>query len=190
MLCRSDMEQWKAIPGYEGIYEASTDGRIRTAKGKTTSSKHSIRRVWKQRVMKQKCCTNIKGRCDLRVELWKDGNHKTWLVSRLIALTWCDGYQDGMTVNHINGNHLDNRAKNLEWISLKDNIRHGFNNGLFHTQIRCSLVDENGNTHIFNSQAQASRSIGRVDSYIANCKKKNRQITSIDGTKYTLVKEI
>ena len=124
-------EQWKDIPGYEGLYQASTLGRIRTCEGKTTSSARFPQRVWKQRIMKQKCAKNAKGREDYRVELWKNGEHKTWLVSRLVAFTWCDGYKDGYTVNHKNGNMLDNRVENLEWLSHKNNIRHGFANGLY-----------------------------------------------------------
>ena len=125
------MEQWRDIPGYEGIYQASDHGQIRTAEGKTTSNARYGVRVWKQRIMKQKIVGGKNGRRDSRIELWKDGEHKTWLVSRLIALAWCDGYQDGWTVNHKNGDHLDNRAENLEWLSHGDNIRHGFANGLY-----------------------------------------------------------
>ena len=125
------MEQWKDIPGYEGLYQASTLGRIRTAEGKTTSSARFPVRVWKQRIMKPKISRNKKGRYDMRVELWKGKEHKTLLVSRLIALTWCEGYKEGMTVNHKNGNPLDNSAANLEWLSHGDNIRHGFANGLY-----------------------------------------------------------
>ena len=125
------MEEWKDIPGYEGLYQASNLGRIRTAEGKTTSSARFPVRVWKQRIMKPKISTNKKGRHDMRIELWKGKEHKTLLVSRLIALTWCKGYQDGWTVNHKNGNPLDNSAENLEWLSLGDNIRHGFANGLY-----------------------------------------------------------
>ena len=124
-------EIWKDIPGYEGLYQASTLGRIRTCEGKTTSSARFSHRVWKQRILKQKCTTNIKGRKDYRVELWKGNEHKTFLVSRLIAFTWCNGYKEGFTVNHINGDYLDNRAENLEWLSRGDNIRHGFANGLY-----------------------------------------------------------
>lgn len=125
------MEEWKDIPGYEGLYQASTLGRIRTCEGKVTSSSRYPHRVWKQRVMKQKLARNSKGRCDYRVELWSGKTHRTWLVSRLVAMTWCAGYHDGWTVNHINGDPLDNRSVNLEWLSHGDNIRHGFANGLY-----------------------------------------------------------
>ena len=178
------MEQWKSIPGYEGIYEASNEGRIRSVEGKTTQSSLHIARVWKQRIIKQKCNLNHKGRKDFRVELWKNGTHKTWLVSRLIALTWCDGYMEGLTVNHIDGNPLNNYASNLEWISLSDNIHHGFETGLYSTQRGCVLVNSLGEKKSFRSQSQASRWIGRTNSYIANCIVKNRTIKSINGSIY------
>ena len=125
------MEEWKDIPGYEGLYQASTNGEIRTCAGKVTSNARYGRRVWKQRIIKQKLSSGKNGRRDYRVELWKDGKHMTFLVSRLVALTWCAGYQDGWTVNHKNGIPTDNRAENLEWLSHGDNIRHGFANGLY-----------------------------------------------------------
>lgn len=79
-LCLSDLqlpsEEWKDIPGYEGLYQASTLGRIRTCEGKTTSSARFEKRVWKQRIMKQKLNKNRKGRIDARVCLWKDGKEK------------------------------------------------------------------------------------------------------------------
>lgn len=182
------MEHWKAIPGYEGLYEASSFGRIRTAEGKTTSNARYPSRVWKQRIMKQKLGLR-KGKkgFDARVIIWKDGKPNTFLVSRLIAMTWCDGYQEGFTVNHKDGNPLNNRASNLEWISLADNIKHGFENGLYTNQKQCTLLDKNGLKKVFRSQSEASRAIGRNTAYIANCRSKGKKIISANGELYDYI---
>jgi hypothetical protein len=126
------MEQWKAIPGYEGLYEASTLGQIRTVEGKITSNARYPRRVWKQRILKLKYELRKSGQHkDARVCLWKDGKEKTFLVSRLVAMTWCRGYAEGLTVNHKDGNPMNNYYENLEWITLADNIKHAMKNGLY-----------------------------------------------------------
>ena len=52
------------------------------------------------------------------------------LVHRLIAMAFVDGYSEGLTVNHINGNKLDNRPENLEWITRADNTKHEWETGL------------------------------------------------------------
>lgn len=161
------MERWKDIPGYEGIYEASNCGRIRTAKGKTTFSKlHGIRH-WEQRVLKQKYESRKGGeKKDARVMLWKDGKESTYLVSRLVAMTWCDGSQRELTVNHIDGNPTNNRAENLEWVTRAENIRHGFETGLF-PQKCVTVTDANGGVFEFQSMASASRYLGRNDGYVS-----------------------
>lgn len=168
------MEVWKDIPGYDGIYEASVDGRIRTKEGKTTyTERHGIRH-WKQRELKQKLTANKKGRIDARVCLWKDGREKTFLVSRLIAMAWVDGYALGLTVNHIDGNPLNNAADNLEWVPLARNIQHGFETGLY-SQIQTPTVVVNGDEIIvFASMSEASRFLGKNSGYIANSLKKRR----------------
>lgn len=179
------MEKWKDIPGYEGIYQASNTGEIRSVDGKTTfSSRHGVR-VWQQRILKQKYHSRKQtSKSDARVTLWKDGSPRTLLVSRLIALTWCSGYSNGMTVNHIDGNPENNHASNLEWVSRAENIRLGFETGLYPTQKSCILIDKNGNRRMYRSQSEASRSIGRTNSYVANCLLKKRPILSSDGDVY------
>lgn len=51
-------------------------------------------------------------------------------VHRLMALTFVDGYADGLHVNHINGNKADFRPENLEWVSNEENVKHAHRNGL------------------------------------------------------------
>lgn len=184
------MEAWKDIPGYEGLYEASTEGRIRRKEGCVTWNAYHGKRVWKEKILKIKSMKRHKtGKVNLYVDLWKDGKHKTMYVGRLVAMTWCNGYQEGLTVNHIDGDTTNNKPNNLEWISLKENVRHGFRTGLFSKlQKQCTLIDENGNETHFNSMSEASRSIGRSSTYIGNYILDNRQITSATGKKYGVVR--
>jgi hypothetical protein len=163
------VEQWKDIPGYEGIYEASDMGRIRTCEGKVTRSARFEHRVWKQRVLKQKYAWRKgKKNKDARVSLWRDGCERTWLVSRLIALAWCSGYYDGATVNHIDCNPLNNNAYNLEWVSREENIRKAHEDGLFHCEIAVELIGPDGNREQFRSMASASRFLGKSSGYISD----------------------
>lgn len=181
-------EMWKPIPGYEGIYEASNKGRIRTAPGKTTANARYSVRVWKSRVLKPKreVC---KKRQDLRVSLWKNGVVKDHLVSRLVASAWHGAPCDGMTVNHINGIWSDNSAENLEWITLSENIKKGFESGCYSSIcVPITLIDMNGVEHNFRSMAKASIFLDRSDSYISNLRKR-REATAVSasGASYTFV---
>lgn len=154
------MEQWRDIPGYENIYQVSNHGNIRSCDGKTTFSSTCGVRRWRQRIIKQKKYPSNKGRIDARVGLYKDKKESTFLVARLVAMTWCPGYEDGLTVNHIDGDHLNNRADNLEWITAAENIRKGFADGLYSTAEPVVLVDPVGNEKCFYSMSEASRFLG------------------------------
>lgn len=119
-------EIWKNIEGYEG-YQVSNLGRIRTH-NKITFSKRHGERHWKDRILKPKVG---KDKC-LRVDLWKNGKHKTLLLHRLIANTFLEqNINTNLTVNHKDGNRLNNKVDNLEWLSRKDNILYGFENGQY-----------------------------------------------------------
>ena len=173
-------EVWKDIPDYEGLYEASSFGRIRTKEGKTTfTNKHGIRH-WKSRVMKGRG-DNLK--TGSRVGLWKNGVCKDWLVARLIAITFLGKpTKNTNTVNHINGNRLDNRIENLEWLSLGDNLRHAFNTGLM-PQHHIRLYNDECDLK-FRSMCVASQFIGRNDGYISLCIQKGRKIKSKNGVEF------
>lgn len=161
------MEQWRDIPGYEGLYEASNMGRIRTNANKVTSNARFPKRHWKQRIIKQKYQKRSNGKTDARVCLWKDGKEKTFLVARLVALAWCDGYSDGMTVDHVDGNPTNNNASNLEWVTLAENIRRGFDNGLYPTMHQIAM-EIDGKTFTFRSLSEASRALGYKSGYLSN----------------------
>ena len=182
------MEVWRDVIGYEGIYEVSDFGRIRTHKDKTTFIKIRGVRHWKQRILKQKIYSNKRGRRDAKVSLWKDGKEKTWLVARIVGMAWCDGYYDGATINHINGNSLDNSAVNLEWVSLRENINHGFKTGLYANSQKTICLKELGGTYYrFCSMADASRFLGRCSGYVSGCLKRNRLLRSTDNRLFEAV---
>lgn len=184
------MELWKDIPSYEGLYQASNMGNIRTCADKTTYTKYHGARHWQQRVLKQKLAKRKGGKLDARVSLWKNGREQTWLVARLIGLTWCEGFSTGMTINHINGNTLDNRAENLEWVTIGENIRKSFKTGLHKKSQHAVLMRKKNGVILFPSMAEAGRYLGRNVGYVSLRIKRGGWATAADGTKYEIVKVI
>ena len=190
-----DNEIWKPVPFYEGIYEASNLGRIRTVDGKTTHSiKHGIKK-WKGRILKNKTKV-VDPRMGYRVSLWKDKKQKAWLVSRLVALAFYgipENYHikygnDRMTVNHIDGNRMNNNIYNLEWCTSKENVQHAFDNGLMPTQHKIILIDINGKHLEFRSKSMASRFLGRYVRYISeSCLKKKETVVNTNGDIFKLI---
>ena len=140
--CLKD-EIWKDIPLYEGIYQASNLGRVRSVNGKKTHSKRHGIRTWKGKILKNKTKI-VNAHTGYRITLWLNKKPKDWLVARLICLAFygiptgiaIKGTGNRITVNHKDGNRLNNRVENLEWCTLKENIRHAFRNGLMHNRKR------------------------------------------------------
>jgi hypothetical protein len=165
-------EVWRDIPGYEGLYEASDKGRIRTKEGKTTSNTLYSRRVWKQRILKPK---GKRYQTGYRVSLWRDGECKEWLVARLIAITFCDKTIGKLTVNHKDGNRFNNNVENLELVTLADNIRHAFKTGLHPWMHKIVIKDKRTNAILkFNSLSEASRYFNKNSGYMSGNIKKRR----------------
>ena len=173
------MEVWKDIPGYEGIYQASTFGNIRTVEGKTTFTERHGTRSWKSRVLKGRGDNRKTGK---RVSLWKDGKVKDCLVARLVAMTFLGLPTDGLTVNHKDGNRLNNNIENLEWLSLADNIRHGFATGLYPT--KQVVLQRDGQSFEFISMAKCDEFLRRSKGYTSNKVKNRSALFDADGNEY------
>ncbi|MBZ5203223.1 HNH endonuclease [Planomicrobium chinense] len=155
---------WKDVVGYEGIYEVSNTGEVRTHENKTTFTEMHGKRKWKQRVLKQKISKD--NTC--RVNLWKDGNVQTWLVHRLVAFAFIPQVPGKDYINHIDGSRLNNHVSNLEWCTHKENNNHAFDNDLMTSNNKVVLL--NGTTkeaHYFRSMAQAGEFLGKNKGYIS-----------------------
>lgn len=167
---------WADVVGYEGIYEISNNGLIRTKEGKTTYTEHHGVRHWKQRVLKQK----IDKENSCRVNLWKDGKERTHLVHRLVAEAFLPLIEGKNYVNHIDGNRLNNSVDNLEWCDHNDNNNHAFDNNLMTTNHEIILINIKTNKEFtFISKSKASKFLNRSHGYISNKLKKG--ITVTDG---------
>lgn len=151
-------EIWKDIVGFEG-YQVSNTGLVRTH-NKTSYTKLHGTRHWKDRILVPKSRKDGKRGGDDRVDLWKNGKPRTIKISRLVAFTFYGkNINDlSLTVNHIDGNWKNNNLSNLELISIGDNIRHGFRNGLYSSCKKIEIIDKETNEKtIYYSISEACR---------------------------------
>ena len=167
---------WKDIVGYEGLYEVSNYGLVRTHKNKTTSNARYKVRKWKQRILKDR---TPNGR-DVRVSLWKDGKPKDYLVHRLVAEAFIPKIDGKDSINHIDGNPKNNHVSNLEWCDHKENNNHAFDKDLIKTNKKVILVNKKtGEPFLFRSLTKASEFLGHSHTYLSREIKKGR--SDIEG---------
>lgn len=168
-------EKWKDIPDYNG-YQVSNKGRVRTHNKTTYTKKHGIRH-WKDRIIKFKCINENAYKTGYRVDLWKDGTNKTFLVARLVAFTFYgeDINNHKLTVDHIDGNRFNNNLENLELVSLAENIRRAFKIGLHKRQIKVKVYNKKTNEEkIFISLSEANKFLRKSHDYLSRAIKRNK----------------
>ena len=120
-----DKEIWKPIKGYEGLYEVSNLGRVKSLVG-WNGRKHI-----KREKMLKLCKTRSKGDYyKYIVNLSKNGNRKICRVHRLVAKAFIPNPSNKPQVNHKDGSPLNNKAENLEWCTDRENKIHAIETGL------------------------------------------------------------
>lgn len=127
-------QKWKDIKGYEGHYQVSTNGLVRSVKRTITGRDGRLIRL-KGGILKES-----KARMYDQVNLSKNKTVKTFMVHRLVALTFIKTEKGKIYVNHKNGNKKDNRLQNLELVTARENVQHAIKSGL---RLRCPASPHN-----------------------------------------------
>ena len=123
------MEIWKEIEGYEGLYEVSNTGKVRSLDRYTTGNRH--------RLLKGKELSQRENELGYKfVQLCKDGIPKHARVHRLVAQAFIQNPEKKPYINHIDANPKNNNVDNLEWCTQQENIQHAYKMGCFPKQTK------------------------------------------------------
>lgn len=108
------MEIWKDIEGFEGVYQISNLGRVK--------SLHFNKTLY-LRYSNDECGYK-------KVNLFIKGIQKTITIHRLVASHFLNNKYNKRTINHLDGNKSNNKVINLEWATYSENIQHAYDNKL------------------------------------------------------------
>ena len=109
------MEEWKDIKGYEGLYQISNKGRVKSL-GNNKTRKEKIRDG------------KIGNRGYKKISLCKNGKEKKYSIHRLVAEAFLPNPDNLPVVNHKDENKLNNNVENLEWCTQAYNVNYSHNN--------------------------------------------------------------
>ena len=136
MNYNTEKEVWKDIEGYEGYYQVSNLGRVRSV-DRIVETSLGYKSNRKEKMLKP----GLSQDGYELVGLSKSGKTKSFTVHRLVAGKFI--CQNGaLEVNHINGDKTDNSVRNLEYVTGSENMQHSFDNGLRKNKINREEADE------------------------------------------------
>lgn len=147
-----NLEKWVSAIDYEGIYEVSNKGRVRSIDRKIKQNKNGTvyERTMKGKVIKQ----GMLNSGYKVVWLSKQGKVKALTVHRLIMKSFHKQFNNSKDINHKDGNKTNNNLSNLEWMTRSENVKHShetLNRKTTKRKIKCVETGE-----IFDSIKEAS----------------------------------
>ena len=167
------MEEWRAIKGYEGIYEVSSNGRVRAIERFVSGRRGMVRG---HIVAAQKQKTGY-----MRICLSKDHKKTYFSVHRLVAEAFVSNPNNYPCVNHLDEDRANNKSSNLQWCTYAQNNNYGTRCSKISETQRCRgksfmKIDNNNNiVAIYRTMAEAQE-LGFDRSGIWKC---------LTGKKYT-----
>lgn len=133
--------EWKPVKGYEGLYEVSENGEIRSVdRYIKTNILHVKTRLIKGKMLVQ----NLKNSGYKTVDLCKSGKVRTTSVHRIVAEAFLPNPNGLRFVNHKDSNRANNAVYNLEWVTSSENRMHGIEYGNVTFPSKAVLCIENG----------------------------------------------
>ena len=128
--------QWVPVPSLNGYISVTRCGKIKTHDREVPFTRNGTNYMAKFKGKEINPWIASNGY--LYIALKRNGKRKKYLVHRLLGEVFVPGFNKNLTINHLNGNKLDNNIENLEWIPLADNTKH---------QWEAGLVDLRGSNH-------------------------------------------
>lgn len=153
---KKDSEIWKPIKGYEGCYEVSNKGRVKSLIRKVNANNGGI---YIKEEMYLSPVIDSKGY--YQVFLCKNGKPKPNRIHRLVAETFIDKPNGKNIVNHMDKNKSNNCVENLEWCTNQYNLRYS-------TSKSVVRVDTKGNKKIYNCMSDVVND-GFNLGHVSNC---------------------
>ena len=121
-------EQWIPVAEFDGAYEISSIGRLKSC-ARPRKTKGGGIAYLPERIK----IPGVKREGYAFFSLYKEARYKVMYLHRLVAIAFIHNPLNLPQVNHIDGNKLNNCASNLEWVSASDNCRHALETGLYTT---------------------------------------------------------
>lgn len=159
-------EQWLPIKGFEGVYEVSSLGGIRSL-DRTVTQKYDRKvrkRFFRGTLIKP---VTVKGYKKVSLSNGLETKRKLVSIHRIVAIAFIPNPQNLPQVNHKDGDKAECRVTNLEWCTGSENILHAFRLGLAKRSNRIRVFDTRTGIY-YDSIIQASRVAGLSDRGLRN----------------------
>ncbi len=150
------MEEWRDIQGYEGLYDISDSGRVRSLYRRVINSKSGATRLARGKIM----TPWDNGNGYKVVCLQKEGKRKNHYVHRLVAEAFLKHSENETYINHKDYNTHNNCADNLEWCTQQNNIKHSLEH-MRKPKTKC-LASNTGEKYISRKVLKSGAVIYRV----------------------------